>query len=139
MPVNGAKRSRHASIHRFLLTLASCVSSGGLLAQEAVIPYKSSGVEDPASQFLDVVLVAGLLMGVAAFLIAMYRKRMIKNGSIPGEKADYIQVLDRKVLSTRLTAHVLSVDGRKILVCESQQNAALLEISGTQDTELAKE
>ena len=101
----------------------------GVLAQESAIPYKSSGGDDPASQFLDVLLIIGVLMAAAALMVALYRRRLVKDGSIPEERGGYLKVLDRKVLSTRLTAHLISVEGQKILICDSGQGVAIKDLS----------
>ena len=106
-----------------------CLSSAPLRAQEVAIPYKSTTAEDPASQFLDVLLIIGVLMAVAALVVAYSRKRLVREGSIPAERGGHLQVLDRKVLSTRLTAHLISVEGHKILICDSGQGVAVKELS----------
>ena len=53
----------------------------------------------------------------------------MKDGSIPEERGGYLKVLDRKVLSTRLTAHLISVEGQKILICDSGQGVAIKDLS----------
>ena len=114
---------------------AAALYSSALLAQEtAEIPFKSNG-GDAASQFLDVLLLLGLLLGVAAVIVAIYRKRLVNDGSIPAERGAHLQVLDRKVLSTRLTAHVVEVEGRKLLICDSGQGVAIKEIASDNSTE----
>ena len=111
--------------------------SNVLQAQETGIPFKSSG-GDAASQFLDVLLLLGLLMGVAAVIVAVYRKRLVNDGSIPSERGGHLKVLDRKVLSTRLTAHVVEVEGRKLLICDSGQGVAIKEIASDVSKESAE-
>ena len=64
--------------------------SSALQAQETGIPFKSSG-GDAASQFLDVLLLLGLLMGVAAVIVAVYRKRLVNDGSIPAERGVHLR------------------------------------------------
>lgn len=119
-----------------LLPLVALYSSA-LLAQENGIPFKSNG-GDAASQFLDVLLLLGLLMGVAAVIVAVYRKRLVNDGSIPAERGVHLKVLDRKVLSTRLTAHVVEVGGRKLLICDSGQGVAIKEIASDTSKESAE-
>ena len=111
--------------------------SSALQAQETGIPFRSSG-GDAASQFLDVLLLLGLLMGVAAVIVAVYRKRLVNDGSIPAERGVHLKVLDRKVLSTRLTAHVVEVGGRKLLICDSGQGVAIKEIASDTSKESAE-
>ena len=111
--------------------------SSALLAQETGIPFKSNG-GDAASQFLDVLWLLGLLMGVAAVIVAVYRKRLVNDGSIPAERGVHLKVLDRKVLSTRLTAHVVEVGGRKLLICDSGQGVAIKEIASDTSKESAE-
>ena len=111
--------------------------SSALLAQETGIPFKSNG-GDAASQFLDVLWLLGLLMGVAAVIVAVYRKRLVNDGSIPAERGVHLKVLDRKVLSTRLTAHVVEVGGRKLLICDSGQGVAIKEIASDISKESAE-
>jgi len=111
--------------------------SSALLAQETGIPFKSNG-GDAASQFLDVLWLLGLLMGVAAVIVAVYRKRLVNDGSIPAERGVHLKVLDRKVLSTRLTAHVVEVAGSKLLICDSGQGVAIKEIASDTSKESAE-
>ena len=120
----------------WLLPVVALYSSA-LLAQETGIPFKSNGGE-AASQFLDVLLLLGLLMGVAAVIVAVYRKRLVNDGSIPAERGVHLKVLDRKVLSTRLTAHVVEVAGRKLLICDSGQGVAIKEIASDTSKESAE-
>ena len=123
------------SCQRWLQLIFWCLSSAPLRAQEAAIPYKSTTADGPASQFLDVLLIIGVLMAVAALAVAFYRKRLVREGSIPAERGGHLQVLDRKVLSTRLTAHLISVEGRKILICDSGQGVAVKDLSGHKQRE----
>ena len=120
----------------WLLPVVALYSSA-LLAQETGIPFKSNGGE-AASQFLDVLLLLGLLMGVAALIVAVYRKRLVNDGSIPAERGVHLKVLDRKVLSTRLTAHVVEVEGSKLLICDSGQGVAIKEIASDTSKESAE-
>ena len=120
----------------WLLPVVALYSSA-LLAQETGIPFKSNG-GDAASQFLDVLWLLGLLMGVAAVIVAVYRKRLVNDGSIPAERGVHLKVLDRKVLSTRLTAHVVEVGGRKLLICDSGQGVAIKEIASDTSKESAE-
>lgn len=120
----------------WLLPVVALYSSA-LLAQETGIPFKSNGGE-AASQFLDVLLLLGLLMGVAAVIVAVYRKRLVNDGSIPAERGVHLKVLDRKVLSTRLTAHVVEVAGSKLLICDSGQGVAIKEIASDTSKESAE-
>lgn len=120
----------------WLLPVVALYSSA-LLAQETGIPFKSNGGE-AASQFLDVLLLLGLLMGVAAVIVAVYRKRLVNDGSIPAERGVHLKVLDRKVLSTRLTAHVVEVEGSKLLICDSGQGVAIKEIASDTSKESAE-
>ena len=126
-------------IGRTLISLLPVVAlySSALLAQETGIPFKSNG-GDAASQFLDVLLLLGLLMGVAGVIVAVYRKRLVNDGSIPVERGVHLKALDRKVLSTRLTAHVIEVEGRKLLICDSGQGVAIKEIASDTSKESAE-
>lgn len=69
-----------------------------------------------------------LLVGfcvVAAVIVVLLRKRLVASGILPDQASGRIRILEKKTLSSRTTTHLLEVDGRRVLVCETTGSAAL--------------
>ena len=77
----------------------------------------------------EIIVYLLVLCVIAAGLIYVLRTRLVGRGAIPDRLGKHIQVLDRKVLSTRTTLHLLAVDDRHILLTESAQGHAMLELA----------
>jgi len=88
------------------------------------IPFKESDF-DLGSTITEVVFLLVGLCVVTAVIIVFVRKRLVAGGIIPERSSGHIQLLDKKVLSSRTTAVLLDVDGERVLVCESGSGVAL--------------
>jgi hypothetical protein len=84
---------------------------------------------DLGDAILEVALYLGLLSAIAAAAIYLLRRKLVSGGAIPATAGKYIRLIDRKTLSTRTTLHLLEVDGGRILIAESNQGNALLELA----------
>lgn len=77
------------------------------------------------SQFVSMLATLGLIIALILF-IAWFLKRMV-NAKIEGENAtSAIQILEKRNLSQRTTLYMIEVNGKGILVAESQNGVASL-------------
>lgn len=96
-------------------------------SQPAPIPYKSNEF-DLAGTVSDTVLYLGILFTMAAIAVFLFKRRMVSGGGFPDKLGEHIRVVDRKVLSTKTTVHLLEVDGRRVMVSESPNGVSIIEL-----------
>lgn len=121
--------------------LAKGVTAEGLAADglaetdstSDTIPYKRSEL-DLGDTISSSVLYLGILFGVAAVAVLLFKRRMVATGALPDKLGSHIRLIDRKVLSTRVTLHLLDIDGREVVVAESAQSPSILELSPATDS-----
>jgi hypothetical protein len=92
------------------------------------IPFKESDFNLGGALTEIVFLLAGLCLA-AAVIIVLVRKRLIFRGIIREPGTGHIRQLDKEVISSRTTVHLLEVDGQQVLVCESGSGVATLSLA----------
>jgi flagellar biogenesis protein FliO len=97
------------------------------------IPFKESDFNLGGALTEIVFLLAGLCLA-AAVIIVLVRKRLIPGAINREPGASHIRLLDKEVISSRTTVHLLEVDGRQVLVCESGSGVATLYLSENSDS-----
>jgi len=122
------------SASRFLLICGALSSAQVSMAAATEIPFKQDGIE-LAEAVPDILWAMGIVCLLGFVAILWLRKWLLARGDLPAVNGTYITVLDRKTLSTRTVAHLLLVDGRQLLVCESNEGIAICEL-GVQSAEI---
>jgi hypothetical protein len=102
-----------------LLVVAGLIPPASALA-DAAIPYKSAE-PDVGGLFTRILLSLGLLCAAGALAAVFLRKRLVQSGMVPEKSGARLRVGDRRVLSRKTVAHLLEVDGRDVLVVESER------------------
>ena len=110
-----------------LLVVAGLISPASALA-DAAIPYKSAD-PDVGGLFTRILLSLGLLCAAGALAAVFLRKRLVQSGMVPEKSGARLRVGDRRVLSRKTVAHLLDVDGRDVLVVESEQGVSVTELT----------
>ena len=113
--------------------LESVEEAQSALSSEEPPPFKSSDF-DLGDRIAEMVFYLVVLCGRAALAIFLLKRRMVAGGSLPQKMGSKIQLLDRKVLSTRTTLHLIEADGHLVMVSESNAGQTMLELAtGTED------
>ena len=113
-----------------LLVAAGFVLPAMVLA-DAAIPYKSQD-PDVGGLFSRILLMLGLLCAAGAVVAVLLRKRFVQSGMVPEKSGSRLRVGDRRVLSRKAVAHLLDVDGRDVLVVETEQGVSVTELTPRQ-------
>ena len=100
-------------------------------SQPGQIPYKSNEF-DLAGTVSETVLYLGILFTIAAIAVFLFKRRMVSGGGFPDKLGSHIKVVDRKALSTKITVHLLEVDGRRVMVSESPNGVSIIELGISQ-------
>ncbi len=110
-----------------LLMVAGLLVPAVVLA-DAAIPYKSAD-PDVGGVFSRILLLLGLLCAAGTVVALFLRKRFVQNGMVPEKSGSRLRVGDRRVLSRKAVAHLLDVDGRDVLVVETEQGVSVTELT----------
>jgi flagellar biogenesis protein FliO len=87
---------------------------------------------------LQMVFYLVVLCALAFGLVYFYRGRLKASGSLPGKLGTHIRVIDRTTLSTRVTVHLLEVDGVRVLVTDTPQGGVMIALDvGARPAEVA--
>ncbi len=118
---------RNIALHLALLATAVMLVPPVVLADGA-IPYKTSD-PDVGGLFTRMLLLLGVLCAVGALAAVFLRKRLVRSGMVPDKSGSRIRVSDRRVLSRKAMVHLLDVDGRDVLVLESDHGVSVTELT----------
>ena len=85
---------------------------------------------DLRGSIVEVVIYLLVLTVLAVAVVAVMKRRMVAGGALPRKMGERIRLLDRKTLSTRVTLHLVEVDGQRLVITESGSGQVMLELSG---------
>ncbi|MBA2726938.1 MAG: flagellar biosynthetic protein FliO [Parachlamydiaceae bacterium] len=87
------------------------------------------------SDFIKMLSTLGLLIGLLLF-VSWYLKRMVNSRVIKQNDSSTIKVLEQRQLSARATIHIVEIEGKNLVIGESQGNICLLtELPSTYNSE----
>jgi flagellar biogenesis protein FliO len=114
--------------YRGFLVAALLSLSCPVLSQDSAIPYKTA-TSGTAEAIPSILLAFGIVCLVGGIVIWWLQRKLLAKGALPVVRGSHIKVLDRISLSTRTTAHVLSVDGSRLLICESPDQLVIHDLA----------
>jgi len=119
------------------LLLALALGAPACVLADTPIPYKTSDL-DVGGTVSRIVLLLGLLCAGGAVAAVFLRKRLVQSGTVPEKTGAHIRVTDRRTLSRKAMVHLLEVDGREVLVLESEHGVAITELARRPDAPLSR-
>lgn len=120
---------RHIGMgYRGFLLAAALLFPCHVLSQDSAIPYKTA-TSGTAESIPSILLAFGIVCLVGGTVIWWLQRKLLAKGALPVVRGSHIKVLDRISLSTRTTAHVLSVDGSRLLICESPDQLVIHDLA----------
>lgn len=112
--------------------------TGPVFPPEELIGKPGPETDRFLTEFISMLATLGLIISLI-LILAWFLKRMVNNSQMQGNETSLIKIIDRRSLSPKALVYLLEIEGKTLVVAESQTGVtALAQYDSPEDDAEAK-